>query len=131
MAQTKQKKSTPRQNTDAKIRYLVQRSSESDVIIEIPATWRLTFGYVNPAHSEGGYRGGQGHCLRIYEGEKLRAVMGNVAGFRDLSIPLARKFEKESGEAKWSRDSDGNFEGNEQRQLETGFSIEEVDNIDF
>lgn len=95
--------------------------------MEIPANWKITFGYVNPSHSEGGYRQGQGHCLRVYEAEKLRAVMGNVIGFRDLSIPLAKKFEKESGSAKWSRDSDGNFEGNEKRQLESGFSVEEVD----
>lgn len=120
-----------RQKTDAKVRYLVQRSREADVIIEVPARWKITFGYVNPSRSGDAYGRGEGHCLRLYEGEKLRAVMGNVLGFRDLNIPLAKKFEKESGESQWSQDSEGNFEESTTRQIESGFSVEEIEDVEF
>jgi hypothetical protein len=108
-----------RQKTDEKIQYLVRGHEE--FVIEIPAAWRLTFGYVNPAHPEGGYRNQPAHCLRVYEGEKLRAVFASVSSFRDLSIPLARKFQKETGAAEWSQDSEGNFERSEKRLVEKAF----------
>lgn len=114
-----------RQKTDATIRYYVQRVGEPDVVVELSAKWKVTFGYVNPAKSEAGFRGGEGHCLRAYEGEKLRLVMGNVLGFRDLSIPLAKKFEKESGAATWESDSEGNFTKGEVREIESGYVVED------
>ena len=97
--------------------------TKGQFVIEIPKTWRVTFGYVNPAVRESGYR--DGHCLRVYEGEKLRAVYANVQSFRDLSIPLARKVSKETGSAEWTMDSAGNFE--ERRKVEVQAELVEGD----
>jgi hypothetical protein len=102
--------------------YLVQRERTADIIIQVKADWKLTFGAVNPGNGEGG-RYGNLHCLRVWEGEKLRAVFCDVRGFRDLSIPLAAKVEKETGAATWTQDSNGNFERNESRQIETAFEV--------
>lgn len=92
-----------------------------EFVIEIPKTgWKLTFGYVNPAirddHGMTG-RSGRGHCLRIYEGKDLRAVLGNVTAIRDLSIPFARKVEKQTGSAEWTMDSEGNFDRSTSRKV--------------
>ena len=40
-------------------------------------------------------------------------------GFRDLSLPLARKVEKQTGSAEWTMDSEGNFERTARRQIES------------
>lgn len=109
-------------------KYLVS-DNRGEFVIEIPAEgWKITFGYINPAVRDpmgATGRNGQGHCLRLYEGkDKLRAVFGNVTAIRDLSIPFARKIEKQTGSAKWSKDSLGNFEQEEavsvEFQLESG-----------
>lgn len=97
-----------------KIKYLVQEVGRGGgaFVIEIPADWRVTFSNVNPAQGMGGGR--DGYCLRVYEGEKLRAVYGSVIGFRDLSIPLARKVQTEVGSAQWTRDDAGNLDSRKQ-----------------
>jgi hypothetical protein len=73
------------------IKYLVT-TARGEFVIEIPETWKVTFGAVNPGSgSPGSYERGL-HCLRVWESkDKLRAVFGDVRGIRDLSIPLARK----------------------------------------
>jgi hypothetical protein len=95
--------------------------SDGDFVIEVPSTWKLTFGAVNPGGAEaGGGRYGPLHCLRVWETkEKLRAVFCNVRGIRDLSIPLARKVSKETGSSSWTMDSEGNFDRNVKREIET------------
>lgn len=103
---------------DAKINLLVQRDRGSDFTMEVPASWKITFGAVNPGAPP---HGRDLHCLRVWEGEKLRAVFCDVRGFRDLSIPLAVKVSKETGSANWVQDSMGNFERNSKRQIETHF----------
>jgi hypothetical protein len=60
--------------------YIVQRDRLPDIIIAVDDGWTLTF----TAEPEP-------RCLRIWEGEKLRAAFCNVHGFRDLSIPLAEQ----------------------------------------
>jgi hypothetical protein len=110
----------------AKLSYLVQRERVPDIIIEVAADWKLTFGAVNPGNGEGG-RYGNLHCLRVWEGEKLRAVFCDVRGFRDLSIPLAAKVEKETGAASWTQDSSGNFERTEARQVESSYEMPDED----
>lgn len=109
------------------VRLLVSKQRGADFIIEIPADWRVTFGYVNPSKSSDGFRNNEGHCLRVWEGEKLRGVWGDVTGFRDLSIPLASKVTRETGSASWTKDSEGNFEHTEQREREQTFQIEPGD----
>lgn len=99
------------------IKYLVT-SAHGEFVIEIPDTWKVTFGAVNP--------GAQGmgrhdlHCLRVWEAkEKLRAVFCDIRGIRDLSIPLARKVEVQTGSAEWTRDDLGNFEAQARRHIES------------
>jgi hypothetical protein len=109
----------------AKLSYLVQRDRQADIIIEVAADWKLTFGAVNPGAGPGFDH--KLHCLRVWEGEKLRAVFCDVRGFRDLSIPLAAKVEKETGAASWTQDSSGNFERTEARQVESSYEMPDED----
>lgn len=107
-------------------RYLVL-SAKSDFIIELPAGWKLTFGAVNPGAPP---HGRDLHCMRVWDGPNtktanLRAVYCDVRGFRDLSIPLARKVTRETGSATWAMDSDGGFDRNETRELQSAFETEE------
>jgi hypothetical protein len=131
MRRTKNRQSDPEET----IQYLVQRV-KGTFLIEIPAHWKVTFSAVNPNAHQGGYR--DGHCLRVYEGEKQRAVFGDVVGFRDMSIPYAVEIRKETGSSQWERDSNGSFkeniEVNVERRLEApdGEVIEvEVDEPDW
>jgi hypothetical protein len=103
---------------EAKVSLLVKRDRDQDFIVEIPAAWKVTFGAVNPGAPP---HGRDLHCLRIWEGEKLRCVFCDVRGFRDLSIPLAIKVAKETGAASWTQDSNGNFERSSSRQIEAHF----------
>lgn len=106
------------------ITYLVQRAGQPDFQLQVKADWKLTFGAVNP--------GAQGpgrhdlHCLRVWEGEKLRAVFCDVRGFRDLSLPFARKIEVETGTATWARDDSGNYEASSKRKLEERYEHDEA-----
>lgn len=112
------------------IKYLVKegggRGSSSQFVIEIPANWKVTFSSVNP-NSQG--MRGDGYCLRVYEGEKLRAVYCDIVAFRDLSIPMAREIRRETGSSSWENDSDGNFSESRSvsvdRQLVTETDLDE------
>jgi hypothetical protein len=106
--------------TDPKIEVLIQQQG-GDFIIEIPPEWKLTFGAVNPGSPP---HGRDLHCVRVWDGPnaktaRLKAVYCDCRGFRDLSIPLARKVQKETGSASWVHDSAGNFERSERREVET------------
>lgn len=96
-----------RNKSSEPIKYLIERTRGADFVIEIPANWKLTFASVNP-NSQGGMRG-DGHCIRVYEGEKLRAVYCDCKGFRDMTIPLIRKVEVQTGNSSWVQDSEGNM----------------------
>lgn len=119
-----------RKTPDEKIKYLVTGQG-GEFVIELPADWKITFGYVNPAGSKDAYGRGEGHCLRVYEGEKLRAVYADVRGLRDLSIPLARKVQKETGSASWTMDSEGNFEEHKKVDVESTLILEAGGDIPF
>lgn len=109
-----------RNKSSEPIKYLVNAQG-GEFVIEVPANWKITFGAVNPGANT---HARDLHCLRLWEGEKLRAVYCDVRGFRDLSIPLARKVSRETGASSWTMDSQGNFEGNEKREVETEFVLE-------
>ena len=59
--------------------------------VTVPQTWKLTFGSVVPFDGQKGQN--HGVALRFYEGSKenLRAVMCDVASFRDESISVVEK----------------------------------------
>jgi hypothetical protein len=112
---------------------LVQKERGEDFIIEVESTWKLTFGAVNPGSQ---MTGRDLHCLRIYDGPNtktaaLRAVICDVKGFRDLSIPLARKVSMETGSATWTQDSGGNFERSESRAIESSIVVEDSTDVPF
>lgn len=97
------------------IKYLVT-TQRGEFVIELPPSFKVTFGAVNPGAPVSGR---DLHCLRVWETkDKLRAVFCDVRGIRDLSIPLARKVERETGSASWTMDSEGGFERSERREIE-------------
>lgn len=113
--------------TEGTTKYLVIQQS-GEFVLELPTAWKLTFGAVNPGAPP---HGRDLHCLRVWatynsgKGE-LRAVFCDVRGFRDLSIPLARKVNRETGSSSWTMDSAGNFDGKqERRQLESEWLIDD------
>jgi len=112
------------EDPDGLITYLIQRGGQPDFQLQVPASWKLTFGAVNPASQVSRH---DLHCLRVWEGEKLRAVFCDVRGFRDLSLPLARKVSRETGATTWTRDDMGNFEQSQKRQIEESYVREEAD----
>lgn len=72
--------------------YLVRRHSEGLLKVTVPANWRVTFGPIVAGNSRHGYNGGEA-CLRFYESkDQVRAIFTNVTEFRDLSIPVLKRF---------------------------------------
>lgn len=122
-----------RKNPEEKIQYLISNTKGEDFIIEIPAFWKVTFGRVNPAlEGERGFNQTNGHCVRVWEGEKLRAVFGNATGLRDLSIPLARKVTRTESEETYKSDSAGNFTLNSSRKMiDSGWDTETIPDEDI
>lgn len=112
-----------RNRSDQKIRYLVKTNKgDGNFLIQVAASWKVTFGWVNPSSKGGGFN--EGHCMRVWEGEKLRAVFDNVVAFRDMSIPLAKEIRKETGNSKWESDSEGSFEKTTKVDIQTDLLIE-------
>jgi hypothetical protein len=114
------------------VRTYFVRCQDGDFMLEIPSSYKLTFGAVNPSSQTHSH---DLHCLRIYDGPNaknaaLRAVFCNVSGFRDLSMPLARKTTKETGSAEWSRD-DGSEIVTRKRELEHSYTTDDPDDIPF
>jgi hypothetical protein len=89
-------------------KYYVESARGSDFVIELPDDFEVTFATINPTD-----HAGRGLALRVYEkvGSKKfqRACYTDVKGFRDLSIPLMRKVERQTGNSEWTSDSEGNF----------------------
>lgn len=129
MATTSKTRTRKPKADEKKIKYLVS-AAPADFVIELPASWRLTFGAVNPGAGNGMGRHDL-HCLRVYEGQKLRGVYTDVKGFRDLSIPLARKVSSEVGNASWNMDSAGGFERQEKVQRDERLVLEAETDIPF
>ena len=114
-------------------KYLVLQAG-GEFVIEVPSDYKLTFGAVNPGN--GAVGGRDLHCLRVYDGpnaktSNLRAVYCDVRGFRDLSIPLARKVQKETGSSSWTMDSEGGFERTAKREIESSWNghQEEIEDL--
>lgn len=75
---------------------------EPDEIVEIPDSWKVTFGPWSPRAgqqqstrtfpAQNELHNKPGWILRVYETkEKQRAVFTNVESFRDLGVPLFRR----------------------------------------
>lgn len=112
-----------RSKPEEPIQYLV-RCTEGDFIFEAPASWKVTFAEVNPDRSQRRSSYENAHCVRVWEGEKLRAVFCNCIGLRDLSIPLARKVVKTESKSEYESDSLGNFKSSSTRKmLDMGYEV--------
>lgn len=70
--------------------YFVERTNGNDQRVTVPASWKVTFGPLNPGSKN---QGGSGSpALRFYEAEnKQRMVITNVVSFRDTSIKIEEK----------------------------------------
>jgi hypothetical protein len=121
-----------RKNPDEKIKYLLKRNGrgpQEEFVIEIPANWKVTFSSVNPNSQA---MRGDGYAVRIYEGEKLRAVYCDIKELRDLSIPMAVKVEAKIAESKFESDSLGNFDLTQsQKVLDASFEVVDDDGPNF
>ena len=106
------------------VAYYVSMGRGEDFILTVKADWKVTFGAVNPGAPP---HGRDLHCMRVWEGEKLRAVFCDVRGFRDLGLPLARKVSRETGATTWTRDDMGNFEQSQKREIEQSYVRDEIE----
>jgi hypothetical protein len=118
--------------SDDKIQYLLTTAT-GEQVIELDPKWKVTFAAVNPGGNPQGMHGRDLHCVRVWEmpGNKLRAVFCDVRGIRDLSIPLARKIQKETGSAEWTKDSAGNFEQSSKREIESHYEADAPEELTF
>ena len=70
---------------------LITKKNGSEVQIDIPEEWKVTFGPVAPNTARND-SGNHVLALRIYESNtKQRAIFTDVASFRDMSIPIREK----------------------------------------
>jgi hypothetical protein len=113
---------------DELVSYYVQSGRGEDFVLQVKASWKVTFGAVNPGAPP---HGRDLHCLRVWEGEKLRAVFCDVRGIRDLSIPLMRKVSSETGSTNWHQDSQGNFEREQKRLVESNWQPDDTGDLAF
>lgn len=81
--------------TDGTKTYILDLNNGNMRRVEVPASWKLTFGPTIPYTGKNGMvpvsQGGT--ALRFYEGNKenLRAVFTDVRAFRDSSVPVMEK----------------------------------------
>lgn len=70
--------------------YFVERTGGNDQRVTVPASWKVTFGPLNPGSKN---QGGSGSpALRFYEAlNKQRMVITGVVSFRDTSIKIEEK----------------------------------------
>lgn len=70
--------------------YFVSRKNGRDQRITVPASWKVTFGPLNPGSRNSDGNGAP--ALRFYESpNKQRAVITEVLSFRDMSIRVEEK----------------------------------------
>lgn len=101
--------------TDETTRTLEVRTRHEGVFqIEIPVSWKITFGKVNP----GGHH--DSLALRVYESDdKQRGCFTDVVSFRDLSIPFRRRVKKTKQQTKAERGAKGrSYEENVEHEYE-------------
>lgn len=78
------------------------------VRVDIPETWKVTFG---PIAGAKGYDGGGGFAFRAWEAEtKQRLLLTQVTGFRDIGLPMTRRAVRRFGSDDWFAD-DGSWTG--------------------
>lgn len=91
------RKSPPKRNTTLavdKIVYVLELKSGSQRKLTVPSTWKVTFGPTTPYERKDGMSGRHGEgtwALRLYDGDKLRAIFTDVRAFRDMAIEISEK----------------------------------------
>jgi hypothetical protein len=71
--------------------YLLETKSGSQRKLTVPRDWKVTFGPTVPFERKNSGRYDECWALRLYEGDKLRAVLTDVRNFRDLDIEVLEK----------------------------------------
>jgi hypothetical protein len=94
--------------------YEIVTQREGKFRIDIPETWKVTFG---PVIGAKGYES-SGLAFRVWETDKQqRALFTNVTSFRDLSLPMMREAVRKFGTDDWIID-DGSWTGKKAEQVE-------------
>jgi hypothetical protein len=104
--------------------------SHGAVRVDIPESYRVTYGPVIGPGSKGGGTAayGTGNAFRAWENEnKQRLLLTDVVSFRDLSLPMKRRAVRKFGTESWMAD-DGKWTG--QKSLEVQKSWVDIDQID-
>lgn len=98
-------------------------TNAGSIRMDIPESWKVTYGPVSPGSK---YGGGEGNALRVYEGtDKQRAIFLNVKSFRDLSIPIMRLYVKSEGKDEWERDTEGNSSNKSKTNVTREWRVDE------
>lgn len=82
--------------TEEMTTFLLETKNGQQRKVEVPSTWRVTFGPTVPFERKGG--GGRYSdelwALRFYDGKELKAIFTDVRSFRDMSISIQEKMIK-------------------------------------
>lgn len=79
------------------ITYLISKENGDKYQVDVPGSWKVTFGPVSPGQrlrqrgNAGGFNANEELILRFYENDtKQRILIRDVAEFRVLSVPMRR-----------------------------------------
>lgn len=71
---------------------MMKMRNGSERKITIPDYWKVTFGPTIPFERKAGaHHGSETWALRLYNGDKLKAIFTDVINFRDMSIEIREK----------------------------------------
>lgn len=84
--------------------------------VEVPTTWKVTIGPILPPSNKRGFSSNHnGTALRFYESEKVqRAMFRDVISYRDLSLPIMKKYVQIKGHKEFYVDNKANISHEEQ-----------------
>lgn len=113
-------------DTPALRTYEIEGADGSGTIrIDIPETWKVTFGPVVGADKTSI---GRTMAFRAWETEtKQRLLLTNVASFRDISIPVRIKAVRKFGQKTWHTDDGGWVDGYAELVERQWLPIDEID----
>jgi hypothetical protein len=112
--------------------YEIEFSDGSAIRVDIPESWKVTFGPIIGADGATTRKSGQynvkGLAFRAWETDtKQRLLLTGVESFRDISLPMLRRAVRKFGTETWMAD-DGKWTG--QKSLEVQKSWVSIDMID-
>lgn len=118
--------------------YEVEFSDGSAIRVDIPETWKVTYGPIIGAGAQAGdgtsIRRGKpsygGNAFRAWEAEnKQRLLLTGVTSFRDTSLPMMRRAVRKFGSTTWVED-DGSWKGTKALDVEKRWVPVEDDTVE-